>query len=128
MQLNQVTLPATALARSVAFYQTLGLRLIVDALPRYARLELPEGGSTLSLHHVDAPPGGPGVVVYFECADLDARVAALAAADIAFDSLPTDQPWLWRDPLLGRRQPPQPALAHSIHLALTCTHPTHKPC
>lgn len=97
MQLNQVTLPATALARSVAFYQTLGLRLIVDSIPRYARFEMPEGGATLSLHHVDAPPSGPGVVVYFECADLDARVAELTAAGIAFDTPPTDQPWLWRE-------------------------------
>lgn len=97
MQLNQVTLPATDLARSVAFYQTLGLRLIVDSIPRYARLEMPEGGATLSLHHVDAPPSGPGVVVYFECADLDTRVAELTAAGIAFDTPPTDQPWLWRE-------------------------------
>ena len=63
MQLNQVTLPATDLARSVAFYQTLGLRLIVDSVPRYARFEMPEGGATLSLHHVDAPPSGPGVTL-----------------------------------------------------------------
>lgn len=97
MQLNQVTLPATDLARSVAFYQTLGLRLIVDSVPRYVRFEMPEGGATLSLHHVDTPPGGPGVVVYFECADLDARVTALTAAGIAFDTPPTDQRWLWRE-------------------------------
>lgn len=97
MQLNQVTLPATDLKRSVAFYQTLGLRLIVDALPRYARFELPEGGATLSLHLVDTAPSGPGVVVYFECDDLDARVAALVAAGVAFDSQPEDQPWLWRE-------------------------------
>ncbi len=34
MKLNQVTLPATDLARSVEFYSRLGLVQIVDALPR----------------------------------------------------------------------------------------------
>jgi predicted enzyme related to lactoylglutathione lyase len=36
-------------------------------------------------------------VVYFECDDLDDRVAALRERGIAFDQLPTDQPWLWRE-------------------------------
>jgi catechol 2,3-dioxygenase-like lactoylglutathione lyase family enzyme len=35
MNLNQVTLPALDVAPAVAFYRQLGLRLIVDALPRY---------------------------------------------------------------------------------------------
>lgn len=97
MRLNQVTLPSTDLPRAAAFYATLGLRLIVDSMPRYARFELPEGGSTLSLHHVDTPPGDPGITVYFECEDLDARVAALIEQGITFDLLPTDQSWLWRE-------------------------------
>jgi uncharacterized glyoxalase superfamily protein PhnB len=36
-------------------------------------------------------------MVYFECDDLDARVAALKAAGVVFDSDPADQPWLWRE-------------------------------
>jgi hydroxymethylpyrimidine/phosphomethylpyrimidine kinase len=35
--------------------------------------------------------------VYFECADLDQTVARLLAAGVLFDSLPADQPWLWRE-------------------------------
>jgi catechol 2,3-dioxygenase-like lactoylglutathione lyase family enzyme len=39
MNLNQITIPSLDLEKSVAFYKTLGLHLIVDALPSYARFE-----------------------------------------------------------------------------------------
>jgi predicted enzyme related to lactoylglutathione lyase len=97
MNLNQVTLPAVDLAAGVAFYQRLGLRLIVDALPRYARLECPDGESTLSLEQVTQLGSGPSPVVYLECADLDTTVERLTAEGIRFDTPPTDQPWLWRE-------------------------------
>ena len=97
MNLNQVTLPAADLPPMVAFYQQLGLRLIVDALPRYVRFECPDGESTLSVEQVAERGAGDGPVVYFECEDLDDSVARLRAAGIGFDSLPTDQPWLWRE-------------------------------
>ncbi len=38
-----------------------------------------------------------GPHVYFECEDLDARVATLKAKGIVFDSDPVDQSWLWRE-------------------------------
>jgi catechol 2,3-dioxygenase-like lactoylglutathione lyase family enzyme len=47
MNLNQVTLPAVDVATAAAFYQRLGFRLIVDALPRYVRFECLDGESTL---------------------------------------------------------------------------------
>ncbi len=97
MNLNQVTLPSRDVGRAVAFYRLLGLTLVVDAVPRYARLELPDGEATLSLELADAPPGAPGVVVYFECEDLDERVAALRQRGVAFDSGPVDERWLWRE-------------------------------
>jgi catechol 2,3-dioxygenase-like lactoylglutathione lyase family enzyme len=97
MNLNQVTLPARDLAPAVAFYRTLGLRLIVDALPRYVRFECPDGESTLSLEQVPELGSGPGAIVYLECSDLDGTVARLVADGIRFDSPPTDQPWLWRE-------------------------------
>lgn len=97
MNLNQVTLPATDVGRSAAFYRDMGFTLIVDALPRYARFECPEGDATFSLDHVDQSASGPGVVIYFECADLDARVASLQAKGFAFTQLPTDERWLWRE-------------------------------
>jgi len=100
MRLNQVTLPSRDVARGAAFYRALGLVQIVEALPRYARFEVPENGATLSLHLVDEPPRPPGAVVYFECDDLDARVAALRARGIAFESEPVDQRWLWREAYL----------------------------
>ena len=54
MDLNQVTVSCTDYDRSVEFYQTLGLRLIVNSPPRYARFETPSG-STLSIHNGTAP-------------------------------------------------------------------------
>ncbi len=97
MNLNQVTLPATDVPRSAAFYRDMGFTLIVDALPRYARFECPEGDATFSLDHVDQPVSGPGVVIYFGCADLDARVASLQAKGFVFTQLPIDERWLWRE-------------------------------
>ena len=46
MRLNQVTLPAIDVAASVAFYQCIGIKLIVDA-PHYARFKSMEGDTTL---------------------------------------------------------------------------------
>jgi catechol 2,3-dioxygenase-like lactoylglutathione lyase family enzyme len=94
MKLNQVTLPAVDLPRSIAFYEKLGFVLIVRD-DHYARLENPSDLSTLSLERrVD---GGDGAHVYFECDDLDARAAALKEKGVAFDSGPEDQSWLWRE-------------------------------
>lgn len=101
MRMNQVTVPALDIARSIAFYQTLGLRLIVkDA--HYARFELPDGEATFSLHLSDDAQGAAkGASVYFECDDLDARVAALKAKGIVFESGPVDESWLWREAWLS---------------------------
>ena len=100
MDLNQVTLPSTDVARSAAFYRALGFTQIVSSLPSYARFECPVGGTTFSLHHVAAVPKNSGVVVYFECADLDGTCQQLKDRGFSFDSSPTDQPWLWREAYL----------------------------
>jgi len=97
MNLNQVTLPAVDVGPAVDFYSRLGLRLIVEDLPRYARFELPDGESTLSIERVSEATAGHGPVVYFECEDLDQTVHRLRAKGVEFDSLPLDQPWLWRE-------------------------------
>ncbi|MEN8789287.1 MAG: VOC family protein [Flavobacteriaceae bacterium] len=97
MNLNQVTVPSRNVDRSIAFYQTLGLRLIVRATPHYARFELPEGEATFSLHLVDELPTGDGIYVYFESERLDAWVEELKTAGILFDELPEDRKWLWRE-------------------------------
>lgn len=97
MNLNQITLPVEDLDRSVKFYQDMGFTLIVYSPPRYARFECPDGDSTFSLHTVAHPIRDTGVVVYFECADLDRRVQSLASSGFSFSKLPTDERWLWRE-------------------------------
>ncbi|MFP8880927.1 MAG: VOC family protein, partial [Myxococcota bacterium] len=73
LDLNQVTVPCDDLGASIAFYRQLGLRLIVNSPPDYARFECPVGNATFSLHR--APHvSDSGIVVYFELQDLDAKV------------------------------------------------------
>ena len=83
--------------RAVNFYRNLGLELIVDALPRYARFLCPEGEATFSIYLVDTLPTGEGVYVYFECTDLDERVAQLQSQGIVFDESPSDRSWGCRE-------------------------------
>jgi catechol 2,3-dioxygenase-like lactoylglutathione lyase family enzyme len=99
MRLNQVTAPAHDLERSIAFYRTLGFTLIVKA-DHYARFEVGDGSETFSLHLTEESVGN-GPSIYFECDDLDARVAALKAQGIVFDHDPKDQSWLWREAWLS---------------------------
>ena len=97
MNLNQVTLPATDIPASVAFYKKLGLRQITDA-PHYSRFECPDGESTFSVHVVagDFTPN-PAYVTYFEVENLDAFVRQKVDEGLEFDQLPTDMRWLWRE-------------------------------
>lgn len=97
MNLNQVTVPATDVARAIDFYVRLGLKLIVSSLPKYARFQCPEGQSTFSVHLVEHPSAPSPTVVYFECAELDRKVESLMQAGVMFELPPTDQPWLWRE-------------------------------
>lgn len=99
MNLNQITVPSLDIAKSIAFYQTLGLKLIVKS-DHYARFECPDGSSTFSVHLTEELPNGAGISVYFECTDLDEKVNALIRKGIAFDQLPKDQTWLWREAYL----------------------------
>ncbi len=97
MNLNQVTIPSLDLEVSIPFYQQLGLNLIVRSLPHYARFECPDGTSTFSLHIAERLPSGDGIIVYFECDDLDAEAQKLTAKGVQFEELPTDKPWLRRE-------------------------------
>ena len=74
MNLNQITIPSLDLEKSVLFYQKLGLRLIVDSVPRYARFECTEGDATFSIHKVDQLPRGVGVIIYFEIKNLNSNL------------------------------------------------------
>lgn len=97
MNLNQVTIPSINVKKSAAFYTTLGLRLIVDAMPRYVRFECPDGDSTLSVHKVDSLVKGAGIIIYFEVLQLDNIVNTLQQNGITFTQLPKDKSWLWRE-------------------------------
>ncbi len=97
MNLNQVTIPSINVNKSIMFYKKLGLRLIVDASPRYARFEVPDGEATFSIHQVEKLPKGKGVSLYFEDDNLDALVTKLQAKGIKFTQLPKNQTWLWRE-------------------------------
>jgi catechol 2,3-dioxygenase-like lactoylglutathione lyase family enzyme len=97
MNLNQITVPSLDLKKSIPFYQKLGLELIVTAAPHYARFVCPDGSSTFSIHKVEALPKGDGVHVYFECNNLDEKVAELLQKEVCFDELPNDKDWLWRE-------------------------------
>ena len=86
MNLNQVTVGSTDLARAEGFYSSLGLRLIVRD-DHYLRFECPDGESTFSVDLVDRVPEGEAVTVYFEDDDLDGTVRRLVGAGIAFEEV-----------------------------------------
>ena len=97
MNLNQITVPSLDVVKATKFYKKLGLLLIVDALPRYVRFELPDGDATFSIHLVDELPTGDGITVYFEDDNLDKVVKELEEKGFEFSLQPTDQPWFWRE-------------------------------
>ncbi len=98
MRFNHITLEVADLERSKAFYRTLGLIQIVDSPPRYARFRFPDGDSTLSVEVIENATGAPsGVELFFECEDIDARVARLKANGLVFEQEPTDMLYLWRE-------------------------------
>jgi len=97
MNLNQVTVPVIDVEKSIIFYEMLGLKLIVKALPDYARFECPTGNSTISLHQVESLPVGEGIWIYFEVKKLDDYINELIEKGIKIEELPNDKPWLWRE-------------------------------
>lgn len=100
MKLNQVTLPATDVAASVAFYKAMGFELIVDA-PHYARFKATAGDASFSVHAVALSAEPSKTILYFECAALDEQVAALKAKGFRFTQEPRDERWLWREARLA---------------------------
>jgi catechol 2,3-dioxygenase-like lactoylglutathione lyase family enzyme len=97
MNLNQVTIPSKDVKTAIDFYSKLGLKLIVEALPHYARFECPDGDATFSIHLVDNIREGEGAIIYFEEDQLDNYVKQLVKAGIIFDEMPEDRNWLWRE-------------------------------
>ncbi|MEM1152043.1 MAG: VOC family protein [Pseudomonadota bacterium] len=97
MNLNQVTLGVTDIASGIAFYEDIGLRLIVHTHDGYARFEMPGGeGSTFSLHKVDRVAPST-TLVYFETDEIEAAVDRAVAAGATLNSPAKDESWLWRE-------------------------------
>ncbi|MGE0742597.1 MAG: VOC family protein [Hyphomonadaceae bacterium] len=103
MRLNQVTVSVADIERAIAFYELLGLRLIVKS-DHYARFEAPRGESTFSIHLADGEiPRANAPHIYFEVHDVDFEYRRLKHAGVAFEHEPKAQTWLWyeawlRDP------------------------------
>ncbi|TJY37301.1 VOC family protein [Pontimicrobium aquaticum] len=97
MNLNQITIPSLDVEKATSFYKTLGLKLIVNALPRYVRFECPDGDSTFSIHKVNSLPKENGITIYFEDKNLDELVSNLKQKGITFISAPEYKTWLWRE-------------------------------
>ena len=100
MMQNHISIPATDMPASSAFYATLGLRKIVDNPPDYIRFLCPDLKSTLSLERVDGALEEQSIIVYFECEYLDEKVLELKEQGMKFESGPEDQPWGWREAYL----------------------------
>jgi hydroxymethylpyrimidine/phosphomethylpyrimidine kinase len=93
--LNQVTVGCRDYRASVDFYKALGLRQIVDSPSNgYARFEVPNG-VTFSIHASE--DFSTSTVVYFESKRLDAWVTELASQGYAFEQIPQDEDWGWRE-------------------------------
>jgi catechol 2,3-dioxygenase-like lactoylglutathione lyase family enzyme len=104
MRLNQVTVPSIDYDMSVAFDVLLGLKLIVDAPPRYARFECPDadGGepATFSIEFVEGYRGGDWPEVWFECHDVDGEVERLRSVGVEIVSEPETKSYLWREAVI----------------------------
>lgn len=96
MNLNQVTIPVLDVTEAVEFYRLLGFEQLVGTID-YARFSCPQGDATFSIHLSRTALHSSGVVLYFECEQLDEQVAVLQDRGIVFTKLPTDERWLWRE-------------------------------
>lgn len=97
MNLNQITIPVRNVEKSIDFYEKMGFRLIVKALPSYARFECVDGDSTFSLHQSENTTNNSGTWIYFEDENLDNKVTELIQRGYVFEELPNDKSWLWRE-------------------------------
>ncbi len=97
MNLNQVTVSSLDVTTSTEFYTTLGLNIIVNALPNYVRFECPNGDATFSIHSVDVLPEGNKITLYFEVDNLSKTVKELKQKGITFNTEILEQPWLWNE-------------------------------
>ena len=91
-QINAVTLATTNMARSVAFYTSLGFRLRYGGPgATFTSFALAEGHLNLSCS--ESPPSGSGVRVIFYVDDVDAIHARALDLGLQPQAPPRDAPW-----------------------------------
>lgn len=98
LRLNHISIKVSNLERSIAFYEILGLRLIVCTGNPYARFECADGGTTFSLSEAEQDeviPGDTGL--YFEVGNVAATVAHLQARGLEFYTPVKEESWLWTE-------------------------------
>jgi catechol 2,3-dioxygenase-like lactoylglutathione lyase family enzyme len=93
-------------AKNRDFFLRLGLKLIVDDPPHYARFECPGNAATFSIDlHEDLPPFYvPQAALYFELPSkeaLDEYCRQLEGKGFTFKQRPEDKSWLWREAQLN---------------------------
>ena len=96
MNLNQVTLPASSIEESASFYERMGFKKIVSDV-HYVRFECPNGDSTFSLEKTEKLTEQCGAVIYFEVGDLNNAYVDLLEKGFKFETMPTDEEWLWSE-------------------------------
>ncbi|WP_076537581.1 VOC family protein [Shewanella sp. UCD-KL21] len=98
MRLNQVTLTVDNMTKACEFYLTLGFTQIVNTA-HYARFMCPDGEASFSLTLAEQQSNKSDnrTVIYFEHEQLDEWVNQLIKKGIEFETLPTDQDYLWRE-------------------------------
>jgi len=96
MNLNQVTILSKDVSISAEFYKKLGLKLIVDALPKYVRFECSKGNSTFPIHETDLETLN-STIIYFEVEAINEEFKKLTDKGINFISKPELKSWLWTE-------------------------------
>lgn len=85
-----MTVPVLNLERSIAFYQILGLQLIVKSLPHYARFVCEAGNATLSCIRWNNSRAERAFGFIFENENLDETVSELQSKGLIFEAMPAD--------------------------------------
>ena len=96
MNLNQITIQVLNVELCCEFYKTLGLQLIVDAKPRYARFLCPNGDSTFSIHETENTTKNT-TAIYFEVENIETTCTTLVSKGVVFESAPELKSWLWTE-------------------------------
>jgi catechol 2,3-dioxygenase-like lactoylglutathione lyase family enzyme len=104
LRLNQVTMIVRDFEGYKKFLKDLGMRIIVDAPPRYARFEIPGNSATISIEVTEdaAQMAGNQSQLFFELPsrkELDQYCDDLEKKGFKFKELPEqrDQDYLWRE-------------------------------